>query len=138
MYLLDTNVLSELMRKRPDRAVVDRIRATSAEQLHTSVVTVTELRYGAALREDREQFWKLIVERILTRVQVLRLDERSAVIAGDVQARLKAEGRPIGLADVLIGAIALANGCRVVTRNRPHFDSIPGLEVEDWSKPLRQ
>ena len=138
MYLLDTNVLSELMRKRPDPAVVGRIRRTAADQLHTSVVNVTELRYGASLRKDHEEFWRHIVEMILARVQVLRLDERSAVIAGDIQARLKAEGRPIGLADVLIGSIALANGCKVVTRNRPHFDRITGLEVEDWSERLRQ
>jgi len=138
MYLLDTNVLSELIRKRPDRAVVSRIRRTPADQLFTSVVSVAELRYGAALREDRDAFWKKIVERVLARLRILRLDERSAVIAGDVLARLKTAGTPIGLADVLIGSVALANGCAVVTRNRPHFDRIPGLAVEDWSEAQRQ
>jgi len=132
MYLLDTNVLSELMRKQPDPEVVDRVRKTPADHLWTSVVTLAELRSGACLRDDTGLFWKMIVERVLSRVRVLNLDERSAVVAGDILARLKKQGQPIGLADVMIGAIALVNGCAVVTRNRPHFDRIPGLHVPDW------
>jgi tRNA(fMet)-specific endonuclease VapC len=135
MYVLDTNVLSELIRRRPNPDVVERLRNTPPDQLFTSAVSVTELRNGAAMRDDFELFWKRIVIEILSRVKVLHLEERSAVIAGDILARLRKRGRSIGLADALIGAIALANDCAVVTGNRQHFDRIPGLEVEDWSSP---
>jgi predicted nucleic acid-binding protein len=138
MYLLDTNVLSELIKKRPHPRVITQIRRTAPSMLFTSVVTVAELRSGAAARDDFEPFWSKVVVEILSRVKILHLDERAAVIAGDLLALLRRRGRPIGLADVLIGAIALAHGCAVVTGNRQHFARIPGLDVVCWHGPERQ
>ena len=132
MVILDTDVLSQLVRKRPSPALMERIRATPGNELHTTVVTVMELRYGSARRADHEAFWRRISESILSRVHILGFGTRAALLAADLRAWLEARGLPIGQADVMIAAIALAHDCAVVTRNVSHFERIPGLAVEQW------
>ena len=102
-------------------------------QFATTVINVLELRYGSARREDHDQFWSRLVHTILSRVKVLPLTARAAVIAGDMRATLERNGQPIGLADVLIGAIAMSHDCPIATGNVRHFERIDGLEVEDWT-----
>ncbi len=131
-YLLDTNVLSEAIRKRPDRTLMARLDATPTHRLTTSAICVTELRYGSARRDDRQAFWKRIADGILPRLRILPFGVAEALRAGDVFAQLEASGTKIGLEDVLIGATALEQGLTVVTRNVRHFDRIPGLVVESW------
>jgi tRNA(fMet)-specific endonuclease VapC len=130
-YLLDTNVLSEPMRKRPDARVMRRLRVAPASALHTSVVCVMELRYGAVRRASRK-LWPKIEEQILARVAILPLGEPEAIAAGDLLARLERDGEPIGADDLWIAATALVGGLRLVTRNVRHFARIDGLHVESW------
>ncbi len=132
MYVLDTSVLSELMKRQPNETFVQRLRRQPSETLYTTAICVMELRYGAWLRPDHELFWKRIMQEILSRVQMLELDEPSALLAGDMLAHLKRVGHPVGLEDVLIGAIARARGYTVITRNLRHFTALPHVKVEDW------
>lgn len=132
MYVLDTSALSELIKRQPHPAFVARLRQQPAETLYTTVICVMELRYGAWLRPDHEMFWKRIQQEILSYVQVLELDEPAALLAGDMLAHLKRVGRPVGLEDVLIGAMARARGYAVVTRNVRHFTVLPHVHVTDW------
>ena len=132
MYLLDTSVLSELIKRHPHAGFVSRLRQKPREVLFTAAICVTELRYGASLRPDREAFWQRVYEEILSHVQVIDFGEREALVAGDMLAHLKRTGRPVGLEDVLIGAIARAYGYTVVTHNVRHFQSLPEVKVEDW------
>lgn len=134
-YLLDTNVLSEILRKRPAPEVLARFRATAPTDLKTSVVCTFELRYGAALHArggKKTGLWRRISREILSLFTILPLDEAEACRAGEILADLKRRGELIGLEDVLIGATALENGLTVVTRNLRHFDRISGLSVESW------
>jgi tRNA(fMet)-specific endonuclease VapC len=131
-WLLDTDTLSEIVRRRPSPALLERLSEVDPGSLFTSVINVAELRYGAALREDRDPFWRKIEERIISQVRVVGLDERAAPVAGDIRAHLRTRGEKIGLADVLIGAIALAKGLTVVTNNLSHFSRIPGLKAVNW------
>lgn len=131
-YLLDTNILSEVIKKRPSPGVLERLRAARRDQLATSVICVTELRYGAVRHPKTAALWQRITREVLARVRVLPLDATAAVRAGDILARLDEQGKPIGLEDVLIGATALVNGLAVVTRNLTHFERIEGLRVESW------
>lgn len=131
MLLLDTNVLSEFVRKRPDPRVVQAARAAGSA-LGTSSICVMELRYGCALRPDFRPFWERIEREILARVRVLPFDQEAARIAGDIIADLEAAGRPIGVEDAQIGATALAHDAGLVTFNTRHFERIPGLRIEDW------
>jgi tRNA(fMet)-specific endonuclease VapC len=131
-YLLDTNVLSEVIKKRPEPTVMARLREIAPGSVFTSVVCVTELRYGARRRPGAEALWERIAHEVLGRVGVLPLGEREALRAGDLLADLEAAGQPIGIEDVLIGATALAGSLTVATRNVRHFRRLRGLVVESW------
>jgi tRNA(fMet)-specific endonuclease VapC len=131
-YLLDTNVLSEVIKKRPEPSVLARLREVAPGSVFTSVVCVAELRYGARRRPGAEVLWARIAREVLSRVRVLPLGEREALRAGDLLADLEAAGQPIGIEDVLIGATALVGSLTVSTRNVHHFRRLPGLVVESW------
>jgi len=131
-YLLDTNVLSEVIKKRPEPAVVARLREIGPGSLFTSVVCITELRYGARRRPGAEALWERIAREVLSRVRILPLGEREALRAGDLLADIEAAGQPIGIEDILIGATALEASLTVATRNVRHFRRIRGLAVESW------
>jgi tRNA(fMet)-specific endonuclease VapC len=131
-YLLDTNVLSEVIKKRPEASVLARLREIAPGSVFTSVVCVAELRYGARRRPDAEALWERIAREVLSRVGVLPLGEREALRAGDLLADLEAAGEPIGIEDVLIGATALVGSLTVATRNVRHFRRLRGLVVESW------
>lgn len=132
MHLLDTTVLSEVIRKRPDPGLLGRLAAQPAQTLFTSCISVMELRHGAARRQDHGALWRRIEREILPRVQILGLGVEEAVKAGEVQAHLWAIGRPIDVEDVLIGATALVRGLVLVSSNVAHFARIPNLRVVDW------
>ena len=132
MYLLDTNVLSEVIKREPSPALMARLAEVDAEELFTTSVTVMELRYGAARRHDRRRFWVRLEREVLSRVQILGFGASEAEKAGDLLAELAKRGVPIGLEDTLIAAVALTHGCAVVTRNVRHFERVPLLEVENW------
>jgi predicted nucleic acid-binding protein len=131
-YLLDTNVLSEIVRKHPNRALLQRLKEAVASDVVTSAMCVAELRHGAARREDGGRLWERIEREILTNLEILPLGEAEAVRAGDLLAFLEEQGKPIGIEDVWIGATALEHGLTVITRNLKHFQRIPDLRAESW------
>lgn len=131
-YLLDTNALSEVLKKRPAESVISRMRSVPSEQLMTSSICVMELRYGAARRPDGGALWQRIAEAILPRVRVLPLGGMEATRAGDFLVELERRGEPIGLEDIQIAATAVERGLVLVTRNLRHFERIAGLTVESW------
>ena len=81
-YLLDTNVLSELLRKKPEPAVIRSINVIPSADLYTSSVCVMELRRGSRRHPEAERFWERIERQMLARVQILPFGEREAVLAG--------------------------------------------------------
>jgi tRNA(fMet)-specific endonuclease VapC len=91
-----------------------------------------ELRFGSALRDDFEVFWEKINREIISRVNILPLGKKEALVCGDILADLRKKGQSIGIEDVLIAASALANQCTVVTANTRHFSRIKALKVENW------
>jgi predicted nucleic acid-binding protein len=131
MVVLDTDVLSEFTRKRPNPEVITRVRGFAPEELYTTVINVMELRYGSARRLDFEVFWNRIKDEILSRVGVLGFDGRAALVAGDVRARLEAQGEPLALPDLVIASIALSHGAGLLTGNDRHFRRVPGLLIID-------
>ena len=132
MYLLDTTSLSELIKRRPNEGFLVRLRQISSDLLFTASICVMELRYGVLLRPDHESFWQRIQKDVLPRVQVLELGYDEALVAGELLAHLKRTGRPVGLEDVLIGAIARTHGYTVVTHNLKDFQPLPHVKAEDW------
>ena len=80
-YLLDTDILSELLKERPNPHLIVHLRLKQPESLLTSCICVMELRFGAALRSDAEIFWERITEEILSKVTILPVAYRETLIA---------------------------------------------------------
>jgi tRNA(fMet)-specific endonuclease VapC len=133
VFLFDTNVLSRLVRKPPDTALLEKLRPYPAETLFISCISVMELRRGAARLHNGVALWRRIEQHVLQRFQILGFGMEEALQAGDVSAHLWKAGQPIDLEDVLIGATAKTHGLTVVTNNTAHFRRIPGLAVQDWT-----
>ena len=131
-YLLDTNVLSELIRRRPSPSLLDRLAQVPPTELFSSSISVMELKFGAARHPQGESLWERIEGELLTRVVIIGIGAVEAVRAGEVLSDLEAGGTPIGVEDVLIGSTALVHDLTVVTRNVKHFERIADLDVENW------
>ena len=132
MVLLDTNVLSEVLRPRPSPAVIGRLLQFSSKTLFASEVTRFELRFGTALRPDAKLFWSRLQREVLPLVTWLPVSEAVSLRAGDIAAAQRLAGRPCGSLDPLIAATALTHGVPLATRNVQHFERIDGLEVQNW------
>ena len=130
--LLDTNVLSEAVRKRPVLAVMKALRALRPEERFASEVTRYELRVGAARLDDGGRLWQRIQQDVLPLVRWLPFDEPAALAAADIGAALKRRGEMVEATHLFIAATALVHGLIVSTRNVRHFERVPGLVVENW------
>ncbi len=133
MYLLDTDVLSNLLRRAPSPTLVAKLASVPPERQFTSSITLGELIYGAhRLQERTVALLQRLDESLLPNLPVLPFDAPAARRYGEVRADLERHGTPIGDADLRIASIALARGLTVVTGNVRHFQRIPGLAVENW------
>ena len=128
-YLLDTNILSDLIRD-PQGPVARRISATGESTICTSIVVAAELRFGAeksgsSTLADR-------IDLLLSALEILPLETPADRHYGAVRPQLARQGTPIGPNDLLIAAQALALDLTVVTANVQEFSRVPGLGVENW------
>ena len=133
MYLLDTDILSNLLKRTPSTVLIAKLASVPPEQQFTSSITLGELVYGAyRLPERTAHFLKRLEETLIPNLPPLPFDGAAARRYGQVRAELERRGMPIGDADLRIGAIALSRGLTVVTGNVRHFQRIPDLLVENW------
>lgn len=137
MILLDTNVLSALMRDRPDPVVVDWLDGEPAESIWTTAITVFEIRTGISLLAEGRRsvldrsFAQLLAEDLDGRVQVF--DLAAAVAAGELAADQQRNGRTVEIRDVQIAGIAASRRAVLATRNTRHFETA-GIElVNPWA-----
>lgn len=132
--LFDTNVLSELMRPRPEQRVTAFIRAQRGAVV--SAVTIQDLMYGAERASDATRRAKLISWIASLRVQysgrIVGIDADVAETAGRLRAAAEAKGRPTEAIDALIAACALARGAIVATRNVNDFEPMGVPVVDPW------
>lgn len=133
MYLLDTDILSNLLKRAPSTTLIAKLASVPIEQQFTSSITLGELVYGAyRLRTHTGTLLEQLEKTLLPNLPVLPFDIAAARQYGEVRAELEHHGMLLGDADLRIGAIALARGLTVVTGNPQHFQRIPGLAVENW------
>ena len=135
MYLLDTDILSELMKKSPNPRILSRLREKPVHSLFTSCVCVSELRFGCSLRADFEDFWSRINKEIISRINIVSLGQKEAVLAGDILAQVSGREETVGMDDILVAACALANQLTMVTTDMERYAGIKGLAVENWLAP---
>ncbi len=123
-YLLDTNVVSDLVRN-PQGTVAQRIRKVGETKVCTSIIVASELRYGAEKKGSQRLTTQL--EVVLGALQVLPFDSPADVTYGRVRAQLERVGKPIGGNDLLIAAHALTLGYTLVSDNTREFAQVRGL-----------
>ncbi|MCY4581712.1 MAG: type II toxin-antitoxin system VapC family toxin [Chloroflexi bacterium] len=133
MYLLDTDILSNLAKRTPSTVLIAKLASVPHEAQFTSSITLGEMVYGAYRMPAHTSLFLERLDRILLpNLAVLPFDIAAAHRYGELRAELERRGTPLGEADLRIGAIALSRGLIVVTGNLRHFQRIPGLMVENW------
>ena len=136
MIILDTNVLSALMRSTPDAAVVAWLDRQAAESVWTTSVTVFEVRFGLALLPAGRRALALAFERLIEEDldrRVLDFDDAAAAEAARLAAARQRAGHPVDLRDTLIAGIALARRAAIATRNVRHFADAKMTVVDPWT-----
>jgi tRNA(fMet)-specific endonuclease VapC len=128
-YLLDTNIVSDLVRN-PQGRVTQRIRAVGETEVATSIIVAAELRYGAEKKGSPGLTAQL--EAVLGALAVLPFEAPADAAYGLLRARLERAGRPIGGNDLLIAAQAVAIRHTLVTDNEREFARIAELPYENW------
>ena len=135
MNLLDTNIISEIMRVKPSPLVVDWLNNQDSHSIFVSTVTIGEIEYGLQILPDgkkqinlRRKFERFITQAFSYRV--LDFDSASAKLYGTIMSDRRNSGQPTSFPDGQIAAIARSNKMRIVTRNTKDFKSC-GIEIVD-------
>ncbi|MDB9315715.1 type II toxin-antitoxin system VapC family toxin [Spirulina sp. CS-785/01] len=129
-YLLDTNVCIKLLNNSHE-AVVRRLAKEEPKTINLCTIVKFELYFGAyRSKKTGDNIAKL--KRFFKQFNLLNFDGKSAEIAGLIRTQLNKKGTPIGVYDLQIAAIALANNFVLVTHNISEFSRIDGLQYEDW------
>lgn len=132
VIVLDTNVVAELMRPAPSPEVVAWLNGQQASQLYLTSITLGEISFGIEIlplgkrRLRLERGFRLV--RTAFTGRILDFDDEAAILYGRVMGRRRSLGRPLGVLDGQIAAIASAHGATVATRNVRDFEDC-GLEI---------
>jgi tRNA(fMet)-specific endonuclease VapC len=132
MYLFDTDILSNLLKRNPSPVLLRRLATLPSEAQFTSAITVGELIYGAYRSERPDYFLRKLEQLVWPNIIVLPFDEKAARSYGRLRAELEEAGTPLSEPDMRIASIALANNLTLVTANIQHFLKVKKLQVENW------
>lgn len=143
MIILDTNVLSALMRSTPDEAVIGWLDRQPAESIWITSITLFESRLGLALlpRGRRRQSLEAAFDRLLEEDlenRVLDFDRAAATSSAALAALLQRAGRPLDIRDTQIAGIALARRGALATRNVRHFQDLDIEVIDPWQGEAQQ
>jgi toxin FitB len=137
MILLDTNVLSALMRQAPDIEVIQWLDRQPRHSVWTTSITVFEIRFGLQVMAAGKQRTRLMsaFERLLNEMlqqRITHFDSAAAGHAADLMAARQQQGRPDELRDTMIAGIVLASRASLATRNVKHFQDISSSVINPW------
>ncbi|MEX2139228.1 MAG: type II toxin-antitoxin system VapC family toxin [Pirellulales bacterium] len=133
IYLLDTNVWITVLRH-PTASLAARFKALTPADIRICSVVVAELRHGC-LRSAKPVVNRSALDTLLAPYASLPFDDTAADRYAAIRHHLGSIGQVIGPLDMQIAAIALANGCTLVTHNTGEFGRVAGLAIEDWQVP---
>lgn len=136
MIILDTNVLSALMRQTPDKNVIVWLDKQPRTSVWTTSVTILEVRFGLQVMPLGKRRSLLIreFETVLDKIgyRVAPFDAAAAQQAGDLMASRQKKGRPGDLRDTMIAGIVLAHHATLATRNITHFEDLSVPVINPW------
>jgi tRNA(fMet)-specific endonuclease VapC len=128
-YLLDTNIVSDLMRN-PRGRVATRVAEVGEASVCSSVIVAAELRYGVVKKGSVRLERRL--SQLMGILEILPFEPPADLTYGQVRAQLEAAGQMIGGNDLLIAAHAMALGLTLVTDNEREFSRVAGLKWKNW------
>ena len=138
-HLLDTNVISELIAKQPNKRIVEWLDRLDPNTIYLSVITIGEIRKGIeklppSKRRDRLKEW--LEGDLLLRFQgrILEITTEVMLIWGELTGRLEKEGRQMTAIDSLIAATALQGNYHLVTRNEHDFQHTGVTTINPWKE----
>jgi toxin FitB len=137
MIVLDTNVISALMRKEPEKPVVKWLDAQPAASVWITAITVMEIRFGLQTmpkgwRQDGLiRSFELMLKSMIEG-RIASFDAAAGMHAAELMAQRKRIGRPAEVRDTMIAGIVVANRATLATRNTPHFEDLPLKVVNPW------
>ncbi len=137
--LLDTNVLSEVTKPRPDVSVLEWLHRLDEDRAFISVVSIAEIRRGVALMgsgRKRDALADWLAQDLPQRFErrVLPVDESVALSWGDLMGKTKRSGRSLSSMDGLMAATAIAHGLTLATRNTRDFDGLRLELFNPWAR----
>jgi len=136
-YLLDTNIISELIKYKADFSVLKKMAEHSSD-CAMSAITLQELMYGPARLEQgakKNYLEDFVLHDTLENFPVIPYEKEAAFIHAQIKTQTEKKGRTVPSDDSFIAAVALANDMTLVTRNTKHFEPVVelfGLKVENW------
>ena len=138
MIILDTNVISELLRPAPEPRVEHWLSAQDGHNVYLTSISEAELRYGLAIMGNGKRRAALVdaVDRILREDlagRILPFDSDAAQSYATIAAARRAAGRPIAQVDCQIASIAHTRGATVATRNTPDFEGCEIDLINPWT-----
>ncbi|MGA9390409.1 MAG: type II toxin-antitoxin system VapC family toxin [Candidatus Sulfotelmatobacter sp.] len=137
MIVLDSNVLSELMRPKPEARVIAWLDRQPQTSIWTTAVTVFEIRFGLQMMPNgrRRAVYTHGFEALLDEIdhRIAPFDTEAAEQASTLMASRKIQGRPRELRDTMIAGIVLSRHATLATRNASHFDDVSALMVDPWA-----
>jgi len=129
MYCLDSDVIIDFMRG--DEGIAGKIRKMLGSSIHITTITLCELFKGAYGAKNPEHEVKRM-ETLTSSTITATLDVRSSRIFGIKSRELLLKGKTIGVPDIMIASICIANDLVLITRNKKHFEHITGLQADYW------
>jgi len=142
MIVLDTNVISALMRKEPEKPVVRWLDAQPSSSVWITAITVMEIRFGLlampphSMTKTRRQdallrLFELLLKNMIEG-RIASFDAGAGIHAAELMAQRKRSGRPAEVRDTMIAGIVLANRATLATRNTQHFKDLPLTVINPW------
>jgi predicted nucleic acid-binding protein len=136
MIVLDTNILSALMRQVPDDKVITWLNEQPRTSVWTTSVTVLEIRLGLEImatgrrKSSLLKTFEIVLEKMSHRIAPF--DEDAATQAADLMASRRRRGRPVELRDTMIAGIVVSHRATLATRNAVHFEDLSVPIVNPW------
>lgn len=132
MYILDTDIISNLIKPKPSQYLISRLKAIPSSELFISVITLMELYTGFFLSKNPEPIKEFIEEWVIKTLNVLDFTTAQSFLAAKIQADLKKKGEILDWLDIMIASTVIISDGILITGNLKHFKRIQGLRVENW------